>query len=282
MQEGAFTLDDLSEQLKQMAKIGGMKGVLGMLPGIGKAKDAMAAAGIDDRVFKRQQAIISSMTKQERSRPDVIDGKRRKRIARGSGVDVAEVNKLLKMHRQMADMMKEMKKKKGGLGALFGLGGGGMPDLGALQNMGRWAAPAAAICRPVSPCLRRASGGSDRTVQEGGPMALKIRLARGGTKKRPHYSIVIADSKSPRDGRFIEKIGFYDPMLPGDHAMRLKLDVEKAKAWMAKGAQPTDRVHKFLANAGAVKAIVRQNPQKAQPKAKAQERAKAAAEAAAG
>ena len=111
-------------------------------------------------------------------------------------------------------------------------------------------------------------------------MALKIRLARGGTKKRPHYNIVIADSRSARDGRFIEKIGFYNPLLPKDHADRLKLDLEKAKAWMAKGATSTDRVHRFLADAGLVKPLVRSNPEKAKPKKKAQERAAANAKAA--
>ena len=112
-------------------------------------------------------------------------------------------------------------------------------------------------------------------------MALRIRLARGGTKKRPHYNIVISDSRSPRDGRFIEKIGFYNPLLPSDHADRIKLDLEAAKAWVAKGATASDRVHKFLAKAGLVKARVHNNPQKAVPKKKAQERAAAAAKAAA-
>ncbi len=112
-------------------------------------------------------------------------------------------------------------------------------------------------------------------------MSLKIRLARGGTKKRPHYNIVIADSHSPRDGRFIEKIGFYNPLLPKDHADRLKLDLEKAKAWMAKGATATDRVHRFLADAGLVKPLTKNNPDKAKPKKKAQERAAAAAGASA-
>ncbi|BCW87392.1 30S ribosomal protein S16 [Alphaproteobacteria bacterium SO-S41] len=112
-------------------------------------------------------------------------------------------------------------------------------------------------------------------------MALKIRLSRGGTKKRPVYAIVVADSKSPRDGRFIEKLGYYNPLLPRDHADRLKFDLDKAKAWMSKGALPTDRVHRFLANAGVVKAIVRNNPNQATPKAKAQERLKAEAAAAA-
>lgn len=111
-------------------------------------------------------------------------------------------------------------------------------------------------------------------------MSLKIRLARGGAKKRPFYSIVIADARCPRDGRFIEKIGFYNPLLPSDHADRLKLDLDSAKAWIGKGAVASDRVHKFLANAGLVKARVHNNPQKAQPKKKAQERAAAAAKAA--
>jgi len=112
-------------------------------------------------------------------------------------------------------------------------------------------------------------------------MALKIRLARAGTKKRPHYMIVIADSRMPRDGRFIEKIGFYNPLLPKDHADRVKLDLDKAKAWLAKGATATDRVHRFLANGGVLKPLKKNNPEKAKPKKKAQERAAAAAKAAA-
>jgi len=112
-------------------------------------------------------------------------------------------------------------------------------------------------------------------------MSVKIRLSRGGTKKRPHYSIVIADSRSPRDGRFIEKIGFYNPLLPKDHADRLRLDLEKAKAWIAKGATPSDRVHRFLSDAGVLEKITHNNPQKAKPKKKAQERLDAAAKAAA-
>jgi len=111
-------------------------------------------------------------------------------------------------------------------------------------------------------------------------MALRIRLSRGGTKKRPHYNIVIADSHSPRDGRFIEKIGFYNPLLPRDHADRLKLDIEKAKAWIEKGAVASDRVHRFLADAGVLKPLTKNNPEKSKPKKKAQERAAAAAGAA--
>jgi len=111
-------------------------------------------------------------------------------------------------------------------------------------------------------------------------MALKIRLARGGTKKRPHYAIVVADSRSPRDGRFIEKIGFYNPLLPKDHADRVKLDTAKAGEWVKKGATASDRVHRFLANAGLVKPLSKNNPEKAKPKKKAQERAAANAKAA--
>jgi small subunit ribosomal protein S16 len=114
-------------------------------------------------------------------------------------------------------------------------------------------------------------------------MSIKIRLARGGAKKRPFYRIVVADSRSPRDGRFIERIGSYNPMVAQDHPDRLKLDVERAKHWLGVGAQPTDRVAKFLANAGLMAPRPRpEQTKKNQPKAKAQERAKAAAGAAGG
>src|ERR1700744_741895 len=122
MKKGQFDMNDLASQLGQMKKLGGMKGVLGMLPGVGKIKGQLEAAGIDDKILTRQEAIIGSMTKAERIDPDVINGSRRKRIAAGAGVDVSEVNKLLKMHRQMADMMKKM--GKGGRMPQFP---GGMP-----------------------------------------------------------------------------------------------------------------------------------------------------------
>ena len=111
-------------------------------------------------------------------------------------------------------------------------------------------------------------------------MSLRIRLARGGAKKRPFYRIVVADSRSPRDGRFIEKIGTYNPMVAKDHPERIKLDEERAKHWISVGATPSDRVARFLgqANIIAVPAI-REQTKKNQPKAKAQERLKAAEEA---
>jgi len=109
-------------------------------------------------------------------------------------------------------------------------------------------------------------------------MSLRIRLARAGTKKRPFYHIVVADSRSPRDGRFIERLGFFSPLTPKDQKEhRLKLDLDKVKAWLAKGALPTDRVLRFLDEAGVMKRTARNNPQKAKPKKKAQERAAAAA-----
>ena len=111
-------------------------------------------------------------------------------------------------------------------------------------------------------------------------MSLKIRLSRGGAKKRPFYRIVVADARMPRDGRFVEKIGTFDPLKAKDDASRLVRDVEKAKAWLAKGAQPTDRVARLLDTLGAVKRDARSNPEKAQPKKKAQERNAAAAKAA--
>ena len=111
-------------------------------------------------------------------------------------------------------------------------------------------------------------------------MPLKIRLSRGGAKKRPFYRLVVADSRMPRDGRFIERIGTFDPLKSKEDATRLSVDIEKAQAWIAKGAQATDRVARLLESVGVGKRDARNNPEKAKPKKKAQERA-AAAEAAA-
>lgn len=105
-------------------------------------------------------------------------------------------------------------------------------------------------------------------------MAVKIRLARGGAKKRPYYRIVVADERAPRDGRFIEKIGSYNPMLSKEGGERVKLDVEKAAEWIRKGAKPTDRVARFLKDAGVYEWTHGDNPNKGEPGKKAQERAK--------
>jgi small subunit ribosomal protein S16 len=111
-------------------------------------------------------------------------------------------------------------------------------------------------------------------------MALKIRLARGGTKKRPFYKIVVAEATSPRDGRFVERVGSYNPMLPQGHADRVVLVTERAQHWLSVGALPTDRVARFLANANLIAAIPQtETPIRSAPKKKAQERLKAAADA---
>ncbi len=112
-------------------------------------------------------------------------------------------------------------------------------------------------------------------------MSVKIRLSRGGTKKRPYYYVVVADSASPRDGRYIEQIGTHNPLLAKDNADRVKLDVERAKHWLSVGAQPTDRVARFLDAAGLAKRVASNNPAKAKPKKKRLEREAAQAEAAA-
>src|SRR3712207_5242030 len=151
MRKGKFDLEDLRDQLAQMEKIGGIGGMLGMLPGIAKMKSQLENANLDDKVIKRQRAIIDSMTPAERRNPDILKASRKKRIAAGAGMKVEDINKLLKMHRQMADMMKMMGGGKGkglgqALGNMFGMGGA-MPQptpeqLEALQKqMGGGAMP---------------------------------------------------------------------------------------------------------------------------------------------
>jgi signal recognition particle subunit SRP54 len=164
MSKGVFDLEDLAEQLRQMQRMGGLSGIMGMLPGVQKAKQQIAASGMTDKTFKRQEAIITSMTPLERRKPDLLNASRKRRIAAGSGVDVAEVNRLLKQHRQMADAFKAMSRNggkglaqmakmmgmggPGGMGGMPGMGGGamppgfppagpgGMPDLDALRKLG--------------------------------------------------------------------------------------------------------------------------------------------------
>jgi signal recognition particle subunit SRP54 len=127
--KGNFDLSDLRMQLQQMEKMGGFGGVMGMMPGMAQMKGQLANSGVNDKMIKRQIAIIDSMTAAERKNPDLLKNSRKKRIAAGSGTSPEAINKLLKMHRQMADMMKAMSRQKGGmlgkLGQMFGLGGGG-------------------------------------------------------------------------------------------------------------------------------------------------------------
>ncbi len=137
--KGQFNMNDLKSQLEQMMKMGGMEGIMGMMPGMKKmSKQIEAAGGIDDKVFRHQIALIQSMTKKERANPQILQASRKKRIAKGAGMDVSELNKLIKQHRQMADMMKKM--GKGGMlkNAMRGMmgKGGGMPPGGLPGGMG--------------------------------------------------------------------------------------------------------------------------------------------------
>ncbi|MEM9098836.1 MAG: signal recognition particle protein [Pseudomonadota bacterium] len=129
--KGRFDMNDLKSQLQQMQSMGGMEGIMGLLPGMGKMSKQMSEAGIDDRVLKRQIAIIDSMTKEERKKPELMKASRKERVAKGSGNHVSEINKLLKMHRQMADMMKKLGKKgkRGMMSMMQQMMGGKMPGM---------------------------------------------------------------------------------------------------------------------------------------------------------
>jgi len=139
MRKGKFDLSDLRDQLTQMQNMGGIGGLMGMMPGIAKMKNQLAAANLDEKVVKRQIAVIDSMTREERRNPDVLKASRKKRIAAGAGLKVEEVNKLLKMHRNMADMMKAMGQGKrgplAGMAQMMGFGGGGMPSAEAMKEL---------------------------------------------------------------------------------------------------------------------------------------------------
>ncbi len=130
LSKGQFDLDDLADQLRQMKKMGGMQGILGMLPGVQKVKKQIAESGIDDKIFDRQVAIIGSMTKVERRKPDILNASRKRRIAKGAGVEVMDLNRLLKQHRQMADAFKMMSRGGGknmaAMAQALGMGGGAM------------------------------------------------------------------------------------------------------------------------------------------------------------
>ncbi len=137
LKKGVFDLEDLKSQLLQMKKMGGMGALMGLMPGMGQMKKAMAGANVDEKVFDRQVAIINSMTKKERATPELLNASRRKRIAAGAGAEVSDINKLIKQHRQMADMMKKMSRGKGLGAAMAGLGGGRMPPgMGSMPDMG--------------------------------------------------------------------------------------------------------------------------------------------------
>jgi signal recognition particle subunit SRP54 len=132
MKKGAFDLEDLADQMRQLQTLGGMSGMMGLLPGMGKIKKQLQGVDLDNTVVKRQIAIISSMTPFEKRNPKVMNASRKKRVARGSGTKVEEINRLLKMHLQMADMMKKMGQGKGLFGKMLG---GGAPDAAEVEKM---------------------------------------------------------------------------------------------------------------------------------------------------
>ena len=139
MQKGQFDLEDMLTQLRQLKKMGGLGGVMGMLPGIGKLQKQMDAAQVDDKLIKRQEAIILSMTRAERRNVKLLNAARKRRVASGSGTSVPEVNRVVKQYMEMARAMKKMG-KRGGLAGLFGGGGfgggGGMPPAGGMPGLG--------------------------------------------------------------------------------------------------------------------------------------------------
>ena len=289
MRKGEFDLGDLRDQLAQMQQMGGIGGLMGMMPGIAKMKNQIASANLDEKVLKRQMAIIDSMTPRERRNPDLLKASRKKRIAAGSGTKPEDINRLLKMHRGMADMMKAMGGAKAradgrpraddGLRRRHAVARkrwqklaekmpGGLPP-----GMPRRGRPAADDARPAAEFprnaarrlrlgkMRSAFGGfpglekeiandSGENQKRKTPMSLKSgwparapRSARSITSWSPtaaHRATAASSSGSATSIRCCAK----------DNEDRLKLDLEKVKAWMAKGAQPSDRVSRFLDAAG--------------------------------
>ena len=158
MRKGKFDLEDLADQLAQVEKIGGLGGIMGMLPGVAKMKDQIASANLDERIIKRQRAIILSMTPYERRNPDILKASRKKRIAAGSGTKVEDVNRLLKQHRGIADMMKQLGSAKRGplsqMASAMGFGGGGMPVPTPEQVAELQKQAAQAACRKCRSCRR--------------------------------------------------------------------------------------------------------------------------------
>ena len=302
MRKGKFDLADMREQLLQMQNMGGLGGLMGMLPGVAKMKNQIAAANLDDKILKRQVAVIDSMTREERRNPDLLKNSRKKRISAGSRregrgdqqapEDAPEHGRHDEGHGPGQARADGRARQHDGFWRRRRHAEPGADERARREDAGRTAARACRDCRrnfqarcradracPVSASRRcrasavfRACGRksnsrhqTDRQYQEK-KMSVVIRLARAGTKKRPVYHIVVADSRFPRDGRFIERLGYFNPLLPKDNETRLKLDLEKVKAWMAKGAQPSDRVMRFLDAAGVAKRKPRNNPQKAVPR----------------
>ncbi|NRB01731.1 MAG: signal recognition particle protein [Rhodobacteraceae bacterium] len=177
MAKGQFNMNDLRMQLDQMLKMGGMEGMMGMMPGMGKMAKQVQDAGFDDKILRQQIAMIQSMTKKERAAPQILQASRKKRIAAGSGMEVSDLNKLLKMHRQMSDMMKKLGKGKGGMlkQAMRAMSGKGMPDMAGMDPKQLEAAAKA--------MGGKMPGGGGLPGLGGGGMALPPGLSGFGKKK---------------------------------------------------------------------------------------------------
>ncbi len=196
MRKGVFDLNDLSEQLAQIEKLGGMGGIMGMLPGVAKIKDQLASANLDDKFVKRQRAIISSMTPQERRNPDMLKASRKKRIAAGSGVNVEQVNRLLKQHRQMADMMKMM-------GGSAGKRGGVMGKLGQMMGMGGMAMPTP----DEIAAMQKQLGGGPAPGLPSGPLGIPAAPPPGAFNLPPRFPGLGSGPKLPGLGGGLNPFG---------------------------------------------------------------------------
>ena len=199
-----------------------------MLPGA----SGIDASQIDEKAFDRIEAMIYSMTKEEREKPSIINPKRKRRIAAGSGTRVEDVNKLLKQYEMMQKMMKQFKKSPKGFARRLG----GM--MGNPQRLPR--TEITTVYNPGGVCNIYQK---QQFLEDDLLWQLRFSLRRVGAKKAPFYRVVVADSRFPRDGRFIEEIGTYDP---NKEPSVVKIDAEKAKQWIANGAQPTDTVRVLL------------------------------------
>ena len=219
MRKASFDLNDFLAQFKMLKKLGPLENVLGMLPGMGNLKDF----SVDEKQMKRVEAIVLSMTLAERTNPDILNARRRQRIARGSGVSVTEVNDLLQRFGQMRKMMKNFGKMK--------------------QMMSR---PGAASRFRIKALVFEQLRYNSETQKTKKVMSVSNRLRREGSLNNPYYKVVVTDQRSPRDGKFIELIGNYDPKKPGDNS---NIDLSRVDYWVQNGAQPSDTVRSIIKKA---------------------------------
>ncbi len=210
-----FTLDDFLEQMQQVRKMGPLGSLLKMMPGMSAQ---LGNLNVDEKELDRLEAIIRSMTPEERANPSMIDGSRRRRIARGSGTSVQAVSHLVKQFSQMKKLMKQIAAREDAFPAAVGR----------------------------------------RSLTSRGRMSVRVRLTRVGSKKNPIWRVVVADQRSPRDGRFIEAIGHYNPQT---EPSTILIDEERLQHWLARGAQPTGTVKQLVkAHAKGISADPRTSP----------------------